>query len=51
MSGWELFTWLNVGVLAIGSLLVFGFFVRQLPSLLPPGKRGAPRPGSEASPE
>ena len=24
MSGWEFFTWWNVGVLALGSLIVFG---------------------------
>jgi len=39
MSGWEVFTWLNVAVLAIGSVLVFALFLRQLPALLspPPG--------------
>ena len=36
MSGWELFTWLNVGVLAIGSVIVFALFMRQLKTLLPP---------------
>ena len=39
MSGWELFTWFNVGVLALGSLIVFGLFLRQLPTLLPPRSR------------
>ncbi|MGE4650158.1 MAG: hypothetical protein AAEJ53_04650 [Myxococcota bacterium] len=39
MSGWELFTWFNVGVLALGSLIVFGLFLRQLPALLSPPSR------------
>ena len=38
MSGWELFTWFNVGVLTVGSLVVFVLFLRQLPALLPPRK-------------
>jgi hypothetical protein len=38
MSGWELFTWLNVGVLALGSVGVFVLFLAQLPRLLPPRK-------------
>ena len=36
MSGWEIFTWANVGILAVGSLIVFLCFPRQLPQLLPP---------------
>lgn len=36
MSAWELFTWFNVGVLALGSVIVFLLFLRQLPNLLPP---------------
>lgn len=34
MSGWEVFTWINVAILAAGSLLVFLGFVRDLPDLL-----------------
>lgn len=33
MSGWELFTWCSVGVLAAGPLLVLVFFLRDLPAL------------------
>ena len=36
MSGWEIFTWFNAGVLAVGSAVVFALFLRQLPRLLPP---------------
>lgn len=34
MSGWEVFTWINVAILAAGSLGVFVGFVRDLPGLL-----------------
>jgi hypothetical protein len=34
VSGWEIFTWVNVGILAVGSLLVFALFLRQLGTLL-----------------
>lgn len=34
MSPWEIFTWLNVGVLAVGPAIVFALFLRQLPALL-----------------
>ena len=34
MSGWELFTWINVAILGIGSVLVFVGFLRNLPALL-----------------
>lgn len=34
MTGWELFTWINVAILAGGSLVVFAGFVRDLPDLL-----------------
>lgn len=34
MSAWELFTWFNVGVLALGSIVVFALFLRTLPELL-----------------
>lgn len=40
MSGWEIFTWLNVGVLALGAPLVFIFFLRQLSRLLSEHERG-----------
>jgi len=33
MSGWELFTWWSVAVLALGPLLVLAFFLRDLPDL------------------
>jgi len=33
MSGWELFTWWSVAVLAVGPLLVLAFFLRDLPDL------------------
>ena len=36
MSGWEWFTWFNAAVLAVGSVIVFALFMRQLPNLLPP---------------
>jgi hypothetical protein len=36
VSGWELFTWFNVGVLAIGSVIVFVLFLRRVSSILPP---------------
>ena len=41
MSGWELFTWFNVGVLAGGSALVFAFFVRDVSKILPPSRDAA----------
>lgn len=48
MSGWELFTWFNVGVLALGSLAVFGLFLRQLPVLLSPRSRDPETQRAEA---
>jgi len=33
VSGWELFTWCSVAVLAVGPLLVLAFFLRDLPAL------------------
>jgi hypothetical protein len=34
MSGWEIFTWISVGILGIGSIIVFILFLRDLPELL-----------------
>ena len=34
MSGWELFTWLSVWILAGGSIIVFVFCLLQLPAML-----------------
>lgn len=34
MSGWELFTWLNAWVLGVGSVLVFLWFLRDVPGML-----------------
>ena len=39
MSGWELFTWINVAILGSGSVLVFVAFLRDLPQLLHRGDR------------
>jgi HAMP domain-containing protein len=41
VSGWEVFTWANVGILAVGSLVVFALFLRQVRTLLgkPPSER------------
>jgi len=36
VSGWEFFTWFNVGVLSLGSVIVFLLFLRQRRDLLPP---------------
>ena len=34
MSGWELFTWINVAILGCGSITVFVRFLMDLPGLL-----------------
>ena len=34
MSGWEIFTWLSTIILGLGSLIVFIFFLLDLPTLL-----------------
>ena len=34
MSSWEIFTWFNVGVLAVGSVAVFVLFLKRLPEIL-----------------
>jgi flagellar biosynthesis/type III secretory pathway M-ring protein FliF/YscJ len=44
VSGWEIFTWANVGILSVGSLVVFALFLRQVRTLL--GDR--PSEGAEA---
>ena len=51
MSGWELFTWFNVGVLAIGSTAVFVLFLRQVRGLLDPrqGRSGDRESSTEYS--
>jgi hypothetical protein len=44
VSGWELFTWINVAILGLGSLVVFVAFLADLPGLL----RRSERPEREA---
>ena len=34
MSGWELFTWINVWILGLAPILVFVLVMRELPALL-----------------
>ena len=34
MSGWEIFTWLSVGILGIGAPIVLVFFLFDLKELL-----------------
>jgi hypothetical protein len=34
MSGWEIFTWINVAILGVGSITVFVRFLMDLPELL-----------------
>ena len=34
MSGWEIFTWICTLILGLGSIIVFIFFLTDLPSLL-----------------
>ena len=34
MNGWEIFTWLCTLVLGLGSIIVFIFFLIDLPSLI-----------------
>ena len=40
MSGWEIFTWLCTIVLGLGSIIVFIFFLIDLPSLLNNEQKG-----------
>jgi hypothetical protein len=42
MNAWDLFTWIMVVILGIGSVTVFGFFLRDVKGILkrlPDGKR------------
>ena len=41
MSAWELFTWANVAVLSLGSVVVFILFLKDVPTLFPRRKRDA----------
>ncbi len=41
MSAWELFTWANVAVLSLGSVVVFILFLKDVPALLPRRKTDA----------
>ena len=34
MSGWEMFTWLTVLILGLGSIAVFIFFVKDIRQIL-----------------
>jgi hypothetical protein len=34
VSGWELFTWINAGILGVGAVFVFVAFLRDLPGLI-----------------
>ena len=40
MSYWEIFTWLTVIMLGIGSIVVFMFFVKDIRSILEKFKKG-----------
>ena len=40
MSYWEIFTWLTVIMLGIGSIVVFMFFVKDIRSILGKFKKG-----------
>lgn len=46
MSAWELFTWFNVAVLGVGSVVVFVLFLRDLPRLVSRRKEPPPESGS-----
>jgi hypothetical protein len=47
MNGWDLFTWIMVVVLGIGSVIIFGFFLRDLGGVLKGQDRGGADPPSE----
>ncbi|MDP6276659.1 MAG: hypothetical protein QGF69_07085 [Candidatus Marinimicrobia bacterium] len=34
MSGWELFTWITVVILGVGSIIVFILFVKDISQIL-----------------
>ncbi|HJL78312.1 MAG TPA: hypothetical protein QF355_03335 [Candidatus Marinimicrobia bacterium] len=34
MSGWEIFTWISVIILGLGSIIVFILFLKDVPELL-----------------
>lgn len=34
MNGWDLFTWINAGVLVVSSVVIFLFFLRDVRELL-----------------
>ena len=40
MSYWEIFTWLTVTMLGIGSIVVFMFFVKDIRQILKKFKKG-----------
>ena len=40
MSYWEIFTWLTVIMLGIGSIVVFMFFVKDIRNILKKFKKG-----------
>jgi len=40
MNGWDLFTWIMVVVLGVGSVIIFGFFLGDLGSVLKGQDRG-----------
>lgn len=52
MSGWEIFTWLNVAILGVGSVAVFVAFLVKLPELLrrPPSERSGGVAGPPSPP-
>jgi hypothetical protein len=39
MSGWEIFTWVNAWILGCGAVIVFVWFLIDLPGLLPGAER------------
>jgi hypothetical protein len=42
MSGWEIFTWITVGILGIGSIIVFILFLKDVPELLNKSEKETP---------
>lgn len=47
MNGWDLFTWINVVVLGLGSLVVFAFFLRDIRGVLRGMQGGGASPPSD----